>query len=158
MLILLLFLACFPAGSYRQPRCHGLDQYSSNICIHDYAEIHSELSESSIRFLFLFFQIQDGSWHESHFFFHTQDSRQLPIVDIQTFPAPRPSSQRHIEISPVCFFWHWHLVTLLVWIQLWCKAAKWPPTKAQASECGDPNGTQRKAATVKGCWCQLIIV
>uniref|UniRef100_A0A3B5JYP9 Fibrillar collagen NC1 domain-containing protein n=2 Tax=Takifugu rubripes TaxID=31033 RepID=A0A3B5JYP9_TAKRU len=49
-------------------------------------------------------KIQDGSWHESHFFFHTQDSRQLPIVDIQTFPAPRPSSQRHIEISPVCFF------------------------------------------------------
>lgn len=108
MLILLLFLVCFPVGSYRQPRCHAWDQHSSNICIHDYTGNHSELSDSSIRFLFLLFQIQDGSWHESHFFFHTQDSRQLPIVDIQTFPAPRPSSQRHIEISPVCFFWHWH--------------------------------------------------
>uniref|UniRef100_H3C031 Fibrillar collagen NC1 domain-containing protein n=1 Tax=Tetraodon nigroviridis TaxID=99883 RepID=H3C031_TETNG len=49
-------------------------------------------------------KIQDGSWHESHFFFHTQDSRQLPIVDIQTVPAPRPSTRRHIEVSPVCFF------------------------------------------------------
>lgn len=61
---------------------------------------------SWIQFLFLLFQIQDGSWHESRFFFHTQDSRQLPIVDIQILPAPRPSSQRHIEIGPVCFFWH----------------------------------------------------
>lgn len=71
-----------------------------------FKHLHSWLH--SIWFLFLLFQIQDGSWHESHFFFHTQDSRQLPIVDIQTFPAPRPSSQRHVEISPVCFFWHWH--------------------------------------------------
>lgn len=56
----------------------------------------------------LLFQMQDGSWHESHFFFHTQDSRQLPIVDIQTFLAPWPRTQRHLEISPVCFFWPQH--------------------------------------------------
>uniref|UniRef100_A0A3Q3VNC7 Fibrillar collagen NC1 domain-containing protein n=1 Tax=Mola mola TaxID=94237 RepID=A0A3Q3VNC7_MOLML len=49
-------------------------------------------------------QIQDGTWHQSRFFFHTQDSRQLPIVDMQEFPPLQPNSQRHIEIGPVCFF------------------------------------------------------
>lgn len=53
-----------------------------------------------------FCQIQDGSWHQSRFFFHTQDSRQLPIVDMQEFPTSQPSGQRHIEIGPVCFLWH----------------------------------------------------
>lgn len=48
-------------------------------------------------------KIQDGSWHQSRFFFHTQDSRQLPIVDIQEFPTSQPNSQQHIEIGPVCF-------------------------------------------------------
>uniref|UniRef100_A0A3Q3K7G5 Fibrillar collagen NC1 domain-containing protein n=1 Tax=Monopterus albus TaxID=43700 RepID=A0A3Q3K7G5_MONAL len=48
-------------------------------------------------------KIQDGSWHQSRFFFHTQDSRQLPIVDIQEFPTSQPNSQRYIEVSPVCF-------------------------------------------------------
>uniref|UniRef100_A0A672HC84 Fibrillar collagen NC1 domain-containing protein n=2 Tax=Salarias fasciatus TaxID=181472 RepID=A0A672HC84_SALFA len=48
-------------------------------------------------------KIQDGSWHQSHFFFHTQDSRQLPIVDIQEFPNPQLNSQRRLEIGPVCF-------------------------------------------------------
>lgn len=61
-------------------------------------------------FFFFFlslFQIQDGRWHQSRFFFHTQDSRQLPIVDIQEFPTSRSnSSERYIEISPVCFLWH----------------------------------------------------
>lgn len=56
----------------------------------------------------ILFQIQDGSWHQSRFFFHTQDSRQLPIVDIQEFPTSQPDSQRHIEIDPVCFLWHQH--------------------------------------------------
>lgn len=57
----------------------------------------------------ILFQIQDGSWHQSRFFFHTQDSRQLPIVDIQEFPPSQPNSQRHIEISPVCFLWQQRL-------------------------------------------------
>uniref|UniRef100_A0A665TDB4 Fibrillar collagen NC1 domain-containing protein n=2 Tax=Echeneis naucrates TaxID=173247 RepID=A0A665TDB4_ECHNA len=48
-------------------------------------------------------KIKDGSWHQSHFFFHTQDSRQLPIVDIDEFPTSQPNSQRRIEIGPVCF-------------------------------------------------------
>lgn len=52
----------------------------------------------------ILFQIQDGSWHQSRFFFHTQDSRQLPIVDIQEFPTSQPNSQQHIEMGPVCFF------------------------------------------------------
>uniref|UniRef100_A0A8D3BG05 Fibrillar collagen NC1 domain-containing protein n=2 Tax=Scophthalmus maximus TaxID=52904 RepID=A0A8D3BG05_SCOMX len=48
-------------------------------------------------------KIQDGSWHQSRFFFHTQDSRQLPIVDVQESPTSQPNSQRHLEIGPVCF-------------------------------------------------------
>uniref|UniRef100_A0A4W6FP22 Fibrillar collagen NC1 domain-containing protein n=1 Tax=Lates calcarifer TaxID=8187 RepID=A0A4W6FP22_LATCA len=48
-------------------------------------------------------KIQDGSWHQSRFFFHTQDSRQLPIVDIQEFPTSQPNTLQHIEIGPVCF-------------------------------------------------------
>lgn len=56
----------------------------------------------------ILFQIQDGSWHQSRFFFHAQDSRQLPVVDIQEYPTSQPNSQRHIEIGPVCFLWHQH--------------------------------------------------
>uniref|UniRef100_A0A3Q3DSQ8 Fibrillar collagen NC1 domain-containing protein n=2 Tax=Hippocampus comes TaxID=109280 RepID=A0A3Q3DSQ8_HIPCM len=48
-------------------------------------------------------KIQDGSWHQSHFFFHTQESHQLPIVDIVEIPTPGPNVQRHIEVGPVCF-------------------------------------------------------
>ncbi|KAF7660023.1 hypothetical protein LDENG_00290070 [Lucifuga dentata] len=48
-------------------------------------------------------KIHDGSWHQSHFFFHTQDSRQLPIVEIQEIPASQAHSQRHTEVGPVCF-------------------------------------------------------
>uniref|UniRef100_A0A668A8U9 Fibrillar collagen NC1 domain-containing protein n=2 Tax=Myripristis murdjan TaxID=586833 RepID=A0A668A8U9_9TELE len=48
-------------------------------------------------------KIQDGSWHQSRFLFHTQDSRQLPIVDVQELSASQPHSQRHIEVGPVCF-------------------------------------------------------
>lgn len=48
-------------------------------------------------------KIQDGSWHQSRFFFYTQDSRQLPIVDVQRLPTPQHNSQRQIEIGPVCF-------------------------------------------------------
>lgn len=58
--------------------------------------------------LFIPLQIQDGSWHQSRFFFHTQDSRQLPIVDIQEFPTSQRNSQQQIEIGPVCFLWHQH--------------------------------------------------
>ena len=50
-----------------------------------------------------FRQIQDGSWHQSSFVFHTQDSRQLPIVDMQELPAPQTKSQQHLEVGPVCF-------------------------------------------------------
>uniref|UniRef100_A0A7N9ARA5 Fibrillar collagen NC1 domain-containing protein n=2 Tax=Mastacembelus armatus TaxID=205130 RepID=A0A7N9ARA5_9TELE len=48
-------------------------------------------------------KIQDGSWHQSRFRFHTQDSRQLPVIDIQESPPSQPDSQRRIEIGPVCF-------------------------------------------------------
>lgn len=54
------------------------------------------------------FQIQDGSWHQSHFVFHTQDSRQLPIIDIQEFSSSLPNHRKHLEIGPVCFFWPLH--------------------------------------------------
>uniref|UniRef100_A0A3Q4HVC8 Fibrillar collagen NC1 domain-containing protein n=2 Tax=Neolamprologus brichardi TaxID=32507 RepID=A0A3Q4HVC8_NEOBR len=48
-------------------------------------------------------KIQDGSWHQSRFLFHTQDSGQLPLVDIEEFPTSQISSQRNVEIGPVCF-------------------------------------------------------
>ncbi|MED6243348.1 hypothetical protein ATANTOWER_018737 [Ataeniobius toweri] len=48
-------------------------------------------------------KIQDGSWHQSRFFFHTQDSCQLPIIDIQEFSSSLLNYQLHIEIGPVCF-------------------------------------------------------
>ncbi|CAB1437518.1 unnamed protein product [Pleuronectes platessa] len=49
-------------------------------------------------------KIQDGSWHQSRFLFHTQDSRQLPIVDVQDLtPTSSPDSRQHLEIGPVCF-------------------------------------------------------
>lgn len=48
-------------------------------------------------------KIQDGSWRQSRFIFHTQDSRQLPIVNMQELPVPHAKSQRHLEVGPVCF-------------------------------------------------------
>uniref|UniRef100_A0A3P8WSH6 Fibrillar collagen NC1 domain-containing protein n=2 Tax=Cynoglossus semilaevis TaxID=244447 RepID=A0A3P8WSH6_CYNSE len=48
-------------------------------------------------------KIHDGSWHQSHFFFHTQDSRQLPVVDIRESPTSQPGGRQHLEIGPVCF-------------------------------------------------------
>uniref|UniRef100_A0A3B3DBU8 Fibrillar collagen NC1 domain-containing protein n=2 Tax=Oryzias melastigma TaxID=30732 RepID=A0A3B3DBU8_ORYME len=48
-------------------------------------------------------KIQDGSWHQSRFIFHTQESQQLPIVDIQEVPASQLDRQQHMEIGPVCF-------------------------------------------------------
>lgn len=48
-------------------------------------------------------KIQDGSWHLSHFSLHTQDSRQLPIVDFQELPSSHPGSQRRLDVGPVCF-------------------------------------------------------
>lgn len=48
-------------------------------------------------------QIQDGSWHQSRLVFHTQDSQQLPIVDIEEVPASQLDRQQHMEIGPVCF-------------------------------------------------------
>lgn len=70
------------------------------------------LEHESVEWFLFFFappvlpQIQDGSWHQSRFFFHTQDSRQLPIVHIQDFPTSQPSRQQHVEVGPVCFLWH----------------------------------------------------
>lgn len=48
-------------------------------------------------------KIQDGSPHQSHFLFHTQDSCHLPIVDIQDLPASKPNSLLEVENGPVCF-------------------------------------------------------
>uniref|UniRef100_A0A3P9QAZ1 Fibrillar collagen NC1 domain-containing protein n=3 Tax=Poecilia reticulata TaxID=8081 RepID=A0A3P9QAZ1_POERE len=48
-------------------------------------------------------KIQDGSWHQSHFFFLTQDSRQLPITDIQEFSSSLLNHRQHLETGPVCF-------------------------------------------------------
>lgn len=48
-------------------------------------------------------KIQDGSWHQSRFFFHTQDSYELPIVDIQEPPSSQPNHLLHLEVGPVCF-------------------------------------------------------
>uniref|UniRef100_A0A8C7M5T1 Fibrillar collagen NC1 domain-containing protein n=2 Tax=Oncorhynchus mykiss TaxID=8022 RepID=A0A8C7M5T1_ONCMY len=48
-------------------------------------------------------RIQDGSWHQSRFFFHTQDSYELPIIDIQEQPLSQSNDLRHLEVGPVCF-------------------------------------------------------
>ncbi|CAL8347145.1 unnamed protein product [Gadus morhua 'NCC'] len=48
-------------------------------------------------------KVQDGSWHQSLFSFQTQDSRQLPITDIQELTSSQPPSQQHIEVGLVCF-------------------------------------------------------
>lgn len=121
-----------------------------------------------ISFFFLF-QIQDGSWHESHFFFHTQDSRQLPIVDIQTFPAPRPTTQRHIEISPVCFFWHQYpcCVTVCMNFNARLQNVHLPKSKHQIVET-QPGSSWRQIRwqsfglwwlkRIRWCWHHLLIV
>uniref|UniRef100_A0A3B3R5H0 Fibrillar collagen NC1 domain-containing protein n=2 Tax=Paramormyrops kingsleyae TaxID=1676925 RepID=A0A3B3R5H0_9TELE len=50
-------------------------------------------------------KIQDGSWHQSHFFFRTQDSQKLPVVNFQVFPAAQQGYHRRqdLEVGPVCF-------------------------------------------------------
>uniref|UniRef100_A0A8C2CU65 Collagen type XXIV alpha 1 n=1 Tax=Cyprinus carpio TaxID=7962 RepID=A0A8C2CU65_CYPCA len=48
-------------------------------------------------------EIRDGSWHQSRFLFQTQDTQQLPIVDIQGVHPSHPGDQRHVEVGPVCF-------------------------------------------------------
>lgn len=48
-------------------------------------------------------KIQDGSWHQSRFFFQTQDSHQLPIVDLQEPFNLRQGQQLRLEVGPVCF-------------------------------------------------------
>ncbi|KAM6965398.1 collagen alpha-1(XXVII) chain B [Aplochiton taeniatus] len=47
--------------------------------------------------------IKDGSWHQAHFFFQTQDPNLLPIVDMLNLPATEADSHYHLEVGPVCF-------------------------------------------------------
>uniref|UniRef100_A0A8D0HJK9 Fibrillar collagen NC1 domain-containing protein n=1 Tax=Sphenodon punctatus TaxID=8508 RepID=A0A8D0HJK9_SPHPU len=47
--------------------------------------------------------IQDGSWHKTQFLFHTQDTNQLPVVQVHTFPHLKPGQQHYIESGSVCF-------------------------------------------------------
>jgi len=80
------------------------------------AYVHSShpLSTASICVLNLIFdvnlifclcvlQIQDGSWHKTQFFFHTQDTNQLPVVQVHTLPHLKPGQQHFIESGLVCF-------------------------------------------------------
>lgn len=82
------------------------------------AYVHSShpLSTASICVLNLIFdvnlifclcvlQIQDGSWHKTQFFFHTQDTNQLPVVQVHTLPHLKPGQQHFIESGLVCFLW-----------------------------------------------------
>uniref|UniRef100_A0A8C4SDN9 Fibrillar collagen NC1 domain-containing protein n=2 Tax=Erpetoichthys calabaricus TaxID=27687 RepID=A0A8C4SDN9_ERPCA len=48
-------------------------------------------------------KIQDGSWHQTHFLFSTQDSVQLPIVEIQRLPSLKSGQKYQVEVGPVCF-------------------------------------------------------
>uniref|UniRef100_A0A3B4A8A0 Fibrillar collagen NC1 domain-containing protein n=2 Tax=Periophthalmus magnuspinnatus TaxID=409849 RepID=A0A3B4A8A0_9GOBI len=48
-------------------------------------------------------EILHGRWLQTQFLFSTQDSRQLPIVDILDFPTSNTNSQQEIENGPVCF-------------------------------------------------------
>uniref|UniRef100_H9GJU7 Fibrillar collagen NC1 domain-containing protein n=1 Tax=Anolis carolinensis TaxID=28377 RepID=H9GJU7_ANOCA len=47
--------------------------------------------------------IQEGSWRKTQFLFHTQDTNQLPIVQVNKFPHLRQGQQRYIESGSVCF-------------------------------------------------------
>uniref|UniRef100_A0A8C8RCR4 Fibrillar collagen NC1 domain-containing protein n=1 Tax=Pelusios castaneus TaxID=367368 RepID=A0A8C8RCR4_9SAUR len=47
--------------------------------------------------------IQDGSWHKTEFFFHTQDTTDLPVVQVHTFPHLKPGQHQYIESGSVCF-------------------------------------------------------
>uniref|UniRef100_A0A8C9NIW0 Fibrillar collagen NC1 domain-containing protein n=2 Tax=Serinus canaria TaxID=9135 RepID=A0A8C9NIW0_SERCA len=47
--------------------------------------------------------IEDGSWHKTQFFFHTQDTNQLPVVQINALPHLKPGQQHFIESGSVCF-------------------------------------------------------
>lgn len=48
-------------------------------------------------------QIEDGSWHKTRFFFHTQDTNQLPVVQVNALPHLKPGQQHFIESGSVCF-------------------------------------------------------
>lgn len=101
----------------RRPFGHtdkGIPQSLKSICV-IYVGLWTSLCNTmyatnlkSVIFALVLFQIQDGSWHQSRFFFYTQDSRQLPIVDIQQHPTPQRHSQQRVEIGPVCFLWQQH--------------------------------------------------
>uniref|UniRef100_A0A8D0CCC3 Fibrillar collagen NC1 domain-containing protein n=2 Tax=Scleropages formosus TaxID=113540 RepID=A0A8D0CCC3_SCLFO len=49
-------------------------------------------------------ETEDGHWHQSRFLFRTQDSHQLPVVDLRE-PAGihLDLQQRRLEVGPVCF-------------------------------------------------------
>uniref|UniRef100_A0A2D4M707 Fibrillar collagen NC1 domain-containing protein n=1 Tax=Micrurus spixii TaxID=129469 RepID=A0A2D4M707_9SAUR len=47
--------------------------------------------------------IQDGNWHKTQFFFHTQDTNQLPVVQVHPFSHLNQGQQRYIESGLVCF-------------------------------------------------------
>ncbi|XP_054141470.1 collagen alpha-1(XXIV) chain-like [Melozone crissalis] len=47
--------------------------------------------------------IEDGSWHKTQFFFHTQDTNQLPVVQVNALPHLKPGQQHFIESGSVCF-------------------------------------------------------
>lgn len=49
------------------------------------------------------FQIEDGSWRKTQFFFHTQDTNQLPVVQVNALPHLKPGQQHFIESGSVCF-------------------------------------------------------
>uniref|UniRef100_A0A670YAT1 Fibrillar collagen NC1 domain-containing protein n=2 Tax=Pseudonaja textilis TaxID=8673 RepID=A0A670YAT1_PSETE len=47
--------------------------------------------------------IQDGNWHKTQFFFHTQETNQLPVVQVRPFSHLNQGQQRYIESGLVCF-------------------------------------------------------
>uniref|UniRef100_A0A4W3J7W0 Fibrillar collagen NC1 domain-containing protein n=2 Tax=Callorhinchus milii TaxID=7868 RepID=A0A4W3J7W0_CALMI len=47
--------------------------------------------------------VQDGRWHQTHFFFHTQEPNQLPIIGVYNLPQRKPGIHYHLEVGPVCF-------------------------------------------------------
>uniref|UniRef100_A0A8C5TWA9 Fibrillar collagen NC1 domain-containing protein n=1 Tax=Malurus cyaneus samueli TaxID=2593467 RepID=A0A8C5TWA9_9PASS len=47
--------------------------------------------------------IADGSWRKTQFLFHTQDTDQLPVVQVNALPHLKPGQQHFIESGPVCF-------------------------------------------------------
>ncbi|GCB75668.1 hypothetical protein scyTo_0020385, partial [Scyliorhinus torazame] len=48
-------------------------------------------------------KIQDGTWQQTQFLFHTQVVDRLPIVEIQGLPRLSPAKQYRVEIGLVCF-------------------------------------------------------